>query len=57
MPTIRTRAATKPIPMSISKGDFLGEAGTAASVSFELSCDEDELFAKIGIVSCPEGRD
>jgi len=29
--------------MSISKEIFL-EAGTAASVSFELSCDEDELL-------------
>lgn len=57
MPTIRTRAATKPIPMSISKPDFLGEAGTAASVVFELSCGEDELFGKTGVASCPEGRD
>jgi len=54
MPTIRTRAATKPIPMSISKGDFWEEQQHQL---VELSCDEDELFAKIGIVSCPEGRD
>lgn len=56
MPTIRTRAAIKPIPMSISKADFLGEAGTT-SVVFELSCGEDELFVKTGIASSPEGRD